>query len=196
MTKGSPWAGLDQGKLRLLGGLGALGALLILAPGWLRPAAPAAAVTVRPVPTTSSGATDAIGRSEADLVRALEGSLGEIQGAGRVRVTLTLAAAPGLSLAQNENRRQTVTNQTDSGGQSQVTKETQDSNEVVLKGGDGGLNEPVVVGESGPRVSGVLVVAEGASDPTVREELSEAARTVLGIPAYEVMVVPMRREKP
>lgn len=196
MTKENPWAGLDKGKLRLLGGLGALGALLILVPGWLKPAAPAAAVTVRSAPAAPSGSTDAIGRSEAELVRAMEGSLGEIQGAGRVRVTLTLATAPGLSLAENDNHRQTVTNQSDSNGQSQVTKETQDSNEVVLKGGNSGVNEPVVVGESGPRVSGVLVVAEGASDPTVREELSEAARTVLGIPAYEVMVVPMRRDHP
>lgn len=48
-------------------------------------------------------------------------------------------------------------------------------------------------GTSGARVTGVIIVAEGAGDPAVNIRLAEAARTALGLNASQVSVYVMER---
>ncbi|MCL8207606.1 MAG: hypothetical protein K6V97_05980 [Actinomycetia bacterium] len=44
--------------------------------------------------------------------------------------------------------------------------------------------------EVGPAVAGVVVVATGARDPQVREEITQAVETLLQIQPYQVLVLP------
>ncbi len=55
--------------------------------------------------------------------------------------------------------------------------------------GNGGMGSSVI-GLQGAKVAGVLVVASGAGDPRVQEELAQGVATDLGIPAYHVDVLP------
>ena len=48
----------------------------------------------------------------------------------------------------------------------------------------------LALAQLGPAVDGVVVVADGASQPLVREELVSAVETLLQIGAYRVLVLP------
>jgi stage III sporulation protein AG len=112
--------------------------------------------------------------------------LSQVAGAGAVTVTVTLAGSPAESLAENETVRTTVSRSNDAGGGGQTATTNETDRQVVLTG----QSAPIVLSEVGPRVVGVLVVAAGAGDPVVREELTQAVETLLGVPAYKVMVLP------
>lgn len=43
-------------------------------------------------------------------------------------------------------------------------------------------------------VTGVLVVSEGAVDPSIQRELMEVISRVMQIPAHRIMIVPMRKK--
>jgi stage III sporulation protein AG len=64
---------------------------------------------------------------------------------------------------------------------------------VLLQSGNGGSSTPVVVKELHPEIAGVLVLAEGANNPGLKEKLIQAVETVLNIPSYRVMVLPKGR---
>ena len=52
-------------------------------------------------------------------------------------------------------------------------------------------SQPVIVMEDRPEIGGVLVIAEGARDPKVREGIHTAVQTLLNIPSARITVVPM-----
>ena len=58
------------------------------------------------------------------------------------------------------------------------------SHDLAVSGGI-----PLLFEEKAPEVLGVLVVAEGAADVAVKEQLSKATATLLNIPLHRVMVV-------
>jgi len=126
-------------------------------------------------------------RLEQDTEKRLEEVLGEIQGAGKVSVTLFLAAGPQYNYANNTNTSK------DQGGGTRLTTEINEDTQMVMSravGSNG--DQPVVIKEIKPDVQGVLVVAEGASDPFVRATLSKAVQTLMGIPAHQVNVLPRK----
>lgn len=48
----------------------------------------------------------------------------------------------------------------------------------------------VPLDQLGPEVQGVVVVTPSAANPLIRQELTEAVETLLGIAAYQVLVLP------
>jgi hypothetical protein len=49
----------------------------------------------------------------------------------------------------------------------------------------------LIITEERPEVAGVLVIAQGASDPKIKEQVFEAVRTLLNIQPAKISVVPM-----
>lgn len=105
------------------------------------------------------------------LEERLEKALSRIEGAGEVRVVLTLKEGPRQVLAQEgkvgENSHETTT---------------------VLASQSGGVREPVKVQELGPSYQGALVVAQGADDPRVRLALSQAVSALTGLGADKITI--------
>ncbi|HYE09682.1 MAG TPA: stage III sporulation protein AG, partial [Patescibacteria group bacterium] len=62
------------------------------------------------------------------------------------------------------------------------------SDQVVFMNDQGGTSKPLVLKEVNPDIKGVIIVAEGAKDPKVKLQLTEAVQTVLDVPAYRVSV--------
>lgn len=60
---------------------------------------------------------------------------------------------------------------------------------MLLQTVSGGKEEPVLIRAKRPEIAGVLVLAEGARDPGLREELVQAVITVLAVPAHKVTVL-------
>lgn len=119
------------------------------------------------------------------LEKKLSKILSELKGVGVVNVMITLENSAEKMTANNTTKSNENTKEEDSeGGIRQVIREDT-TTQVVTKGNNDGL---LIVKEIKPIVQGVLVVAEGAEDPVVKEILYEAVKTVLGIKGNKVQV--------
>ncbi len=182
--------GIDPGVLRKWVSVGVGGIILVLIANVIfsPAAAPAAATPPGKAPASTAGGkpTDALLAYEGELDSELAASLGAIEGAGHVRVSVTLSGSPQRDYVENTTSQDQTTTQKDAQGGTQDTTSSQTSATLAQVQGAG----PVLSAETNPEVVGVLIVATGASDPVVRADLYEAASTLLGVPPYKVEVIP------
>ncbi|HHY30376.1 MAG TPA: hypothetical protein GX520_06780 [Syntrophaceticus sp.] len=133
---------------------------------------------------------ECLSTAEKELERRLEGVLSSIAGSGDVQVTITMAAGPEYLYAKNlSEQTRTVEEKDQSGGNRTTTEANEEENLVLLQTVSGGKEEPVLIRAKRPEIAGVLVLAEGARDPGLREELVQAVITVLAVPAHKVTVL-------
>ena len=112
------------------------------------------------------------------LEERLKNTLSSIQGAGKVEVLISYESSgeivPAFSVSLQEN----------TGDGSSSTNESRQP--VTVNGSDG--EGPLVLYQKEPVVRGAVIVAEGASDITVRMNLQRAAQAVLSIPSSKIEV--------
>lgn len=119
------------------------------------------------------------------LERKLVKILSELKGVGKVSVMITLESSVEKVAANNTVKTTEDTMEEDSDGGKREVKREEISTEHVTKGNNEGL---LVLKETNPSVQGVIVVAEGAEDPKVKESLYEAVKTVLNIKSNKVQI--------
>lgn len=204
--------GLSPKTLRLVTALGGGGAVLLLLSWWLgspQPAAPSLATATAshaakggspgsnpggtggsPAPASLSGAGAATGAADAasspilayegTLSTALAAVLSQVAGAGKVTCAVTVSRTPKTVLAENGT---VIRDQAGQAGAGTL----QMSQEMALALAQGRTIPTTVLGAP---VTGVLVVASGASDPIVRAELTQGAEALFGLMANQVLVLP------
>ena len=177
-------------QLLLVFGFGLL--LLFFSSSWFAPHSSPPASEPAPSVKEQPAAGDDLTPVEEQLESRLEAALSAVDGAGSVQVTVTLKSGVENVYAQNVNKQdQTIQEKDQSGGGNSTTNEVNEQdNLVLLQSANGGSDTPVVVKELSPEIAGVLVLAEGANNPGLREKLVQAVETVLDIPSYRVMVLP------
>jgi stage III sporulation protein AG len=109
------------------------------------------------------------------LENKLSNVLSKISGAGSVNVIITLENGFSYVYATDTETKTIVSN----GTETTLTTET-----VILVS-----NEPVVVKEIYPNIKGVVVVAEGAADVSVKLNILTAVETVLEIDRNNITVL-------
>lgn len=172
-----------QPSLRAALAVAAAGLALLLLLDWAVPAPRSAP------PAPAPGAEAGLAQLQADLESRLADILGRVQGAGRVRVQVALAAGPEREFAVDQTRNRSDTEEQDRNGTTRRVIQTDEQGRVVAVNAPGG-QEALVRRVRGPEIRGVLVVAEGAADPAVRAALTRAAQAALGVPLHLVTVVP------
>lgn len=109
--------------------------------------------------------------------------LKKLEGVGDVDVMLTLEDSIEKVPASNTTITKENTKETDSeGGIREVTKEDE-SNQLLNVADD-----IMVLKEINPNIKGVIVIAKGAEDPIVLENIYLAVQTVLGLSSNKVEV--------
>ncbi len=145
----------------------------------------------QPLPEPIVSHKAAVNYSLAELERSIAEQvsqiLNQVQGAGQVSVNVTLESGPELDYTRNESASQTNIQERDNNGGTRLTTEANEKSEVVFSQK---YDEALINKEIGPQIKGVLVVAEGASDPRIKAELGKAVQTMLDVPAHRVMVLP------
>ena len=126
----------------------------------------------------------------ADVEQRLSEVLSSIQGAGKVEVMVTYESGTELVPAVNTQTQTDVEEQDNQNG-NQTTKSENTSSELVTVQNDGN-SEAVVLREDEPTVRGVVVIAQGANDVTVRMQLAQAVCTVLDVDQSNVEVFVMK----
>ena len=133
-------------------------------------------------------------KEEEELAVELRHMLEQVDGAGRVEVTVQLASSTNNDYAINTDSGLKTTQETDQGGGSRQITENTDSTTVVIARGDQGWEEPVVQKEVAPDVTGVMVVARGAGTPRVKADLFRAVQVALGVDPHRIVVLPMKED--
>ena len=115
----------------------------------------------------------------ASVQREMEDILSAIDGAGRLRLMLTVRGGGELELAQDRALTQKQTDGTD---------EYSDKTETVVLGSGSGA-EVVVTQSRYPDFVGALVVCEGGGSAAVRLEITQALCALTGLPSDKISVV-------
>ena len=140
------------------------------------------------MPSISNPEASKISVLEKEIEGKIVKNLEQMDGVGRVQVSITLASGLKADYAQNKSVTKKTSKETDSNKGTREITEVTENNQLVMPNS---ASQPVVVMEERPAVAGVLVVAEGAKDPKIQEGIHKAVRTLLDIPASKVTVVPM-----
>lgn len=122
----------------------------------------------------------------AALEKRLEQTLSLIDGAGEVRVMITLKDT-GERVVEKDVTRRT---DTDAGG-SRNTDQSQSS--VYEK--DGSAETPYVSNELTPQVEGVLVVAQGGGNSIVKQNILQSVMALFPLEAHKITIVKMSMQE-
>ena len=117
-----------------------------------------------------------------------ESLLSGVNGAGQVKVMITLRASSEQVVGKDMPVTRSQTSEQDSQGGSRMVSEFATEDATVYRKGNG-YEEPYVVKTLSPSVEGVVVVAEGAGNGEVSKNLSEAVQILFGVEAHRVKVL-------
>lgn len=109
--------------------------------------------------------------------------LSKMEGVGRVEVLLTLRQGSQQNYVYNSSTRE-------DGGEAQFGREEQKELVVISQGGE---ESPVVSSVSGPEYQGAVVLCDGADDPRVCLEITQAIRSLTGITSDHIKISKMKQ---
>ena len=114
-----------------------------------------------------------------DLEQRLESLLSQIDGAGKVKVMVSLDGSPELVYASDTDSKTT----TNSNG----TTVTSNSSSLILVS-QSGKNDALILKENLPSVKGVIVVSSGASNIGVKMDILNSISTLLDISSDKIQI--------
>ncbi|TVY11497.1 stage III sporulation protein AG [Paenibacillus cremeus] len=119
--------------------------------------------------------------------------LTKIVGVGEVEVLVTIESTEEVTVQQNTKDTQQVTNEQDKNGATRHITDVTRSGEVVMYEVSGGGKQPLVTKYIKPKIRGVVVVAKGAENLTVKKMISEAVERGLDVPAHRISILPRKQ---
>lgn len=170
----------DMGaRRRLITAVGALGLLLIFLSSFIP------ADTAKEKPQSEPHETESV--SDDDHRKDLERELGEIisaiDGAGNVRVFITMD-----STAEDVYAIDRTESESKSGSGEQTSSAHAEENEYVIIRSKDGSEQTVLKKQRMPEIRGVLIVCDGGGSSVVKEKITAAAAGALGITQSKVVV--------
>ena len=129
--------------------------------------------------------------SEQEVEQRLSEALSDIRGAGSVRVMVTYDSGPELVPAMTSDTNTNRSETSSDGTQSSIHQQTESQKPVTVSGSGG--TTPIILTEKQPAIRGVIVVADGAGDISVRLDLQRAVQTVLHVAVENIEI--FEREK-
>lgn len=147
----------------------------------------------------SAGVSSGMGDDDfSSIEMTLEGKtkeiLEKIVGVGAVDVLVTIDSTEEIVVQRNVKDSQELTEESDAdGGKRHITQYTRDGQIVTYEAS--GSEQPIITKKIKPKVRGVLVVARGAENKTVKSLIVDAVEKGLNVPAYRISVVPRKQSQ-
>ncbi|MDE6182095.1 MAG: hypothetical protein K2F59_02685, partial [Eubacteriales bacterium] len=125
---------------------------------------------------------------EANLEKRLEQTLSKIYGVGQVDVLITLENGKEI-VTKDEGYKEnsTTTEQATNGDKREILSNKEEKTTVKISGDD-----PLIIKEISPKISGVLIVAEGGGNIEVKNNLINATKALLGVEIHKIEVLKMK----
>lgn len=122
----------------------------------------------------------------------LEHTLSYVEGAGEVKVLITLKESEEKIVEKDGPEKLSDTAENDSAGGNRTVTESQTEKTTIYTIDESGNSIPYVVKTIPPMVEGVVVVAQGADQITVRQNIIEAIQVLFDIDMNKITVVKMK----
>lgn len=127
------------------------------------------------------------------MEKKLEEALSQMDGAGKVRVIISLRSSEEKIVEKDHPVTRSGTSETDSQGGTREVNSV-DSGETTIYSSGSGVSQPYVVKTMLPEIEGVIVLAQGAGTGNVSRNISDAIQVLFGIEAHRIRVVKMEQE--
>lgn len=124
--------------------------------------------------------------SASTLEQRLAKTLMQVKGAGHVTVQITMYDSGRKEYVRDVQITERTTEDVADNSRQQTTERQEQQTVVQRAGQEGALLET----EYAPEICGVLIIADGAGEAFVQEQLLQAAITLLQISAEQILVLP------
>lgn len=137
---------------------------------------------------TETSSNNVVVNDYIDNDKNIEKILSKINGAGKVSVVITYISGKEIVPATDIKKTENATSEKDTGGGTRNITQNDLENSVVYSEEQNGVKKPVVIKEILPEVKGVVVVAEGASNAEVKENIIRAVQVLTGVATHKIQV--------
>lgn len=125
---------------------------------------------------------------EADTLEIqLKEVLEKISGVGTVEIFITYQDQGKIIVEKDESSSEELIQEADSGGGKRTTTTVQNDRQTVYGAGD----TPYIIQELSPTIEGVLVVAQGAGNESVKKQIQETIEALFGLDAHKISIMKM-----
>ncbi len=126
------------------------------------------------------------------LEKRMENILSQMAGAGEVQVMITAADCGQTVLERDAESASSVLEETDASGGTRKNTERQIREEVVYTIDREGKKIPYVAQKRLPKINGVVVLAQGAGNVEVKENIIEAVSVLFQVNEHRIKVIKMK----
>lgn len=130
--------------------------------------------------------------NETTMEKKLEAILSNIDGVGNVKVLITYSESSEVVAMYNENNKNSVVEEKDSGGGTRTTTQTDTVKDIIYKE-ENGDKIPVTGKVVNPKIEGAIITAVGANNGTVKSNIVLAVEAVTGLPTHKIQVFEMKK---
>lgn len=127
---------------------------------------------------------------EQTLENRLEEALKTVNGAGEVKVMVTIESGTEKQYVTDEQKESSYTKESDNEGGERVVQ-TEKSNSNIVFENNSSKNTPLVSKQKESKIQGVLIVTEGGDNVYITEAFTRVAVSLLGVSADKVTVLKM-----
>ena len=125
----------------------------------------------------------------------LEDALRYVDGIGQVKVLITLKESEHKIVEKDGPEEYSNTEETDAAGGSRVIGESRIEKSTIYTTDDMGQNVPYVIKTISPTVEGVVMIAQGARESGVQDNIIEAIQVLFNIEANKIKIVKMKNNQ-
>lgn len=125
-----------------------------------------------------------------NLSNQLEDILQKINGVGKVKVLITYSQTSQTVPLYNEDSSQKDTQEQDKTGGTRKVVETDVKREVIYQETNGSKT-PITQSTVSPKVEGVIVTAQGATNTNIKADIIQAVEAVTGLASHKIQVFAM-----
>ena len=145
-----------------------------------------------PVPKTEKNKqTEAVKEEISEKEYSMEAELKEIlqriSGVGRTEVFITYEDEGKIVVEKDESVSEELIEEADSSGGTRTTTSTRNEKATVY----GNADAPYVIQELSPTIKGILVVAEGGGNVTVKKKIQETIEALFGLDSHKISIMKM-----
>ena len=126
------------------------------------------------------------------LEKRMEEIISGMEGVGKVQVMITLSDTGMEILERNREITASDLEETDNAGGNRKNTESGEREEVIYKKDADGNETPYVVQRKLPEVTGVVVIAEGAGNTKVKENIIGAVSVLFNLNEHRIKVIRMK----
>lgn len=122
----------------------------------------------------------------------LENILKKMNGVGNVEVMISFENGEQKVPAYDKNTQKSTTEETDNQGGTRVNNQNTDGSTIVMTTADGN-NEPFILTTYKPKINGVIILAEGATNSKIKYEIQQAVSKLYNLSLDKVNVYSMKK---